>query len=75
MQNAGKAFSVIAGAGRSLAESGRFEIRYLDGKVCVTCLEGSLRVEHPAGFRALQARQQMVYDAQFGQRCSRHRPG
>jgi transmembrane sensor len=58
----GKPFAVIAGAGRSLAESGRFEVRHLDGKVCVTCIEGSVRVEHPAGFRTLQASQQAIYD-------------
>jgi transmembrane sensor len=58
----GKAFAVTAGAGRSLAESGRFEVRYLDGKVCVTCIEGSVRVQHPAGSRMLRASQQAVYD-------------
>jgi transmembrane sensor len=56
-------FSVAAGAGRSVAESGRFEVRRLDGKVCVTCIEGSVQVEHPAGVRMLLARQQTVYDA------------
>lgn len=58
------AFAVMAGAGRSLARSsGRFEVRNLDGKVCVTCLEGTVQVEHPAGARRLLARQQTVYDA------------
>ncbi|WMD22717.1 FecR domain-containing protein [Achromobacter seleniivolatilans] len=56
-------FTVVAGAGSSIAQAGRFEVRYLDGKVCVTCIEGAVRVEHPAGARALQARQQMIYDA------------
>lgn len=56
-------FQVVAGAGRSLADSGRFEVRYLNGKVCVSCIEGAVRVEHPAGFRTLRARQQTVYDA------------
>ncbi len=60
---AGQPFIVIAGAGRSVAESGRFEVRYLAGKVCVSCLEGSVRVEHPAGVRRLQARQQTIYGA------------
>jgi transmembrane sensor len=60
----GKVFSVVAGAGRSLADSGRFEVRHLDNsKVCVTCIEGSVRLEHPVGMRLLQARQQMIYDA------------
>ncbi|RQO62948.1 iron dicitrate transport regulator FecR [Variovorax sp. KBW07] len=57
------AFSVVAGVGRSLAEAGRFEVRHLAGKVCVTCIEGSVRVEHPAGAHALGAGQQAVYDA------------
>lgn len=59
----GKPFNVIAGAGRSMAAAGRFEVRYLEGKVCVSCLEGAVRVEHPAGRRELQARQQTIYDA------------
>ncbi|MDF3837878.1 FecR domain-containing protein [Cupriavidus basilensis] len=57
------AFAVVAGTGRSLADSGRFEVRRLEGKVCVTCIEGAVRVEHPAGVRMLQARQQTVYSA------------
>lgn len=59
----GGPFSVVAGAGRSSAASGRFEVRYLHDKVCVTCVDGQVRVEHPAGTRVLQARQQTVYDA------------
>jgi transmembrane sensor len=56
-------FGVAAGAGRSLAEgAGRFQVRHLrEEKVCVTCLEGAVRVEHPAGSRTLRARQQLVY--------------
>ncbi|WP_398493036.1 FecR family protein [Variovorax sp.] len=56
------AFQVAAGPGRSMAESGRFEVRYLAGRVCVSCLEGTVRVAHPAGERLLQARQQTLYD-------------
>ncbi|MGJ7543788.1 FecR family protein [Variovorax sp. LT1R16] len=59
----GMSFTVIAGVGRSLAESGRFEVRHLDGKVCVTCIEGTVRVAHPSGVRSLQARQRAIYDA------------
>lgn len=58
----GKPFSVLAGVGRSVAESGRFEVRHLDGKVCVSCIEGAVRIEHPAGSRLLGANQQLVYD-------------
>lgn len=59
----GHRFGVLAAGGRSLADSGRFEVRHLDGKVCVTCLEGAVRVEHPAGVRELGARQQTIYDS------------
>ena len=55
-------FSVVAGVGRAVAESGRFEVRNLAGRVCVSCIEGALRVEHPAGVRRLQARQQTIYN-------------
>jgi transmembrane sensor len=59
----GHPFTVIAGAGRSLAQSGRLEVRYLEDKVCVTCLSGSARVEHPASVHTLQARQQIRYNS------------
>jgi transmembrane sensor len=62
LKDTGQAFAVVAGSGRCLGESGQFEVRYLDRKVRVTCIEGSVRVEHPAGVRTLQARQQTVYD-------------
>ncbi len=58
----GEPFTVNAGAGRSQARSGRFEVRYLADKACVTCVEGTVRVEHPAGVRTLQAAQQAIYD-------------
>lgn len=57
------AFGVAAGAGRSFAEGGRFEVRHLDGRVCVTCIEGQVRIAHPAGERRLRSRQQTVYVA------------
>lgn len=58
----GAPFTVLAGVGRSRAEFGRFEVRHLDGRVRVTCIEGGVRIEHPAGQRALEAGQQAVYD-------------
>lgn len=63
LQGMGKGFSVAAGAGRSVAESGRFEVRHLDDRICVTCIEGTVSVVHPNGGRSLQARQQTIYDA------------
>ena len=63
LNGAGRAFTVAAGAGNSLAESGQFEVRNLDGRVCVTCIDGTVRVEHPAGSRTLKSGQQAIYDA------------
>lgn len=63
LRRGGPLFTVVAGAGRSQATSGQFEVRHLDGKVCVTCIEGAVRVQHPAGLRSLEARQQTVYSA------------
>lgn len=55
-------FTVVAGAGSNVALAGSFEVRYLAGRVCVTCIEGEVRVEHPAGSRTLHAREQLLYD-------------
>lgn len=64
-ETGGRPFVVTAGAGRSSAQgASRFQVRHLQGsKVCVTCIEGSVRVAHAAGHKLLQARQQTVYDA------------
>ncbi len=62
LAGSGTPFLVTAGLGRSMATAGRFEVRYLDGWACVTCIEGAVQVEHPAGSRTLQARQQTRYD-------------
>lgn len=62
LSRSGQRFVVAAGVGRSIAESGRVDVKFLNGKVCVTCLEGAARIEHPSGSRALTARQQAVYD-------------
>jgi transmembrane sensor len=59
----GGAFAVSAGTGRCTVNAGQFEMRYLDGKVRVACIEGVVQVAHPAGLRTLQARQQAVYSA------------
>lgn len=65
LNHADQAFSLAAGQGRCLSNSGQFNIRYLNDRVGVTCLQGSLQVEHPAGTRTLQANQQMVYNARM----------
>jgi len=55
-------FVVVAGAGRSQASAGRFEVRRLTSGVCVTCVDGTVSVEHPAGRHVLRAGDQTVYD-------------
>jgi len=59
----GATFNVVAGVGRSTARQGQFEVRNLDGKVCVTCIQGAVRVVHPGGTVELKPRQQTIYDA------------
>ncbi|ARP95265.1 FecR family protein [Bordetella genomosp. 13] len=58
-----RGFAVVAGAGRSIAQNGSFEVRMVAGGVCVRCLSGQVRVEHAAGQTVLQAQQQLTYDA------------
>ncbi|AJC22912.2 FecR family protein [Pandoraea pulmonicola] len=55
-------FAVLAGAGRSEASAGRFEVRRLASHVCVTCIEGTVNVAHPAGRHVLRAGDQTIYD-------------
>ncbi|WP_323120575.1 FecR family protein [Burkholderia alba] len=54
--------SVIAGRGRLQANVARFDVRRIGDEVCVTCLSGSVEVEHPARRMTLLASQQIVYD-------------
>lgn len=56
-------FVVTAGVGRSVAQAGNFEVRNLDDRVHVTCLDGVVTVEHPTGRHTLLARQQTAYNA------------
>lgn len=70
MHGAGRAatpFSVRAGAGKITATQARFEVRRLADGVCVTCLQGQVRVEHASGSALLGAQQQLRYaDAGLG---------
>lgn len=59
---AGAPFLVRAGAGTSVGRAGSFQVKLTEGRSCVTCLAGTVRVEHPAGVRVLAARQQVSYD-------------
>lgn len=62
LRGSGAVFNVVAGVGRSMAREGQFEVRNLDGKVCVTCVQGAVRIEHPSGTVELKPRQQAIYD-------------
>lgn len=54
--------SVVAGAGRLLAQSARFNVRHTDDTVCVTCLAGAVQVQWQQHRLTLDAGQQLVYD-------------
>ena len=54
--------TVLAGAGRLLAQSARFNVRHTDDAVCVTCLAGAVDVVWQQHRQTLDAGQQLVYD-------------
>lgn len=54
---------VMAGNGELLADNALFAVRATSGSVCVTCLEGSLQVQHQGSQMALEAGQQLIYTA------------
>ena len=54
--------TVLAGAGRLLAQSARFNVRHTDDAVCVTCLAGAVDVVWRQRRLTLDAGQQVVYD-------------
>jgi transmembrane sensor len=55
-------FVVTAGRGRLQAQNARFDVRRTGDEVCVTCVSGSVSVDHPRRQLTLQAAQQLVYD-------------
>ncbi|PLY45347.1 iron dicitrate transport regulator FecR [Janthinobacterium sp. ROICE36] len=54
--------TVLARAGRLLAQSARFNVRHTDDAVCVTCLAGAVDVVWQQRRQTLDAGQQLVYD-------------
>lgn len=62
LRRARSPLQLVAGAGRVLAQGAQMEIQQLADVTCVTCIEGTLRVEHPTGTRELLAGQQLRYD-------------
>jgi transmembrane sensor len=58
-------FVVAAGAGHTQAlqrQAARFEVRHLDGAVCVTCIDGQVQVAHASGTVQLSGGQRLRYD-------------
>ncbi len=62
-----RSLAVLAAAGTTVANGARFDLRRTSGRagtsVCLTCLEGSVRVEHGIETAALGPGQQLSYDA------------
>ncbi|MFP3249694.1 MAG: FecR domain-containing protein [Paraburkholderia sp.] len=55
---------VVAGTGRLQAQVARFNVRRTGSSVCVTCISGSVALEHPRQRLSLEASQQVTYDDQ-----------
>ncbi len=53
---------VVAGRGRLQADVARFNVRRTGPQVCVTCVSGTVTVEHPRQSLVLLANQQLTYD-------------
>jgi transmembrane sensor len=58
----GGPFVVMAGRGRLQAQTARFDVRRTGDQVCVTCVSGSVALDHPRQQVTLHAAQQLVYD-------------
>lgn len=54
---------VSAGDGRTLARRARFDVRNIGAAVCVTCLEGDIRVEQGPQAMNIGAGRQLRYDS------------
>jgi transmembrane sensor len=59
-----KPFVLTAGNGRTIAQAASVDIRYVDSNVCVTCIDGEVRVEQGSAAASLQSGQQLIYSAQ-----------
>jgi transmembrane sensor len=56
-------FIVAAAQGQTVATNARFNVRRDGATVCVTCLEGDVRVQHLGQVSTMRSRQQVVYTA------------
>jgi transmembrane sensor len=61
-QRAATSLTVVAEAGRTIATQARFDIRNSGDGVCVTCLDGEIRVEQGAQVAMVGASRQLRYD-------------
>ena len=59
--HASRPFVVIAASGRAIATDATFNMRYIASSVCITCLTGSVEVEHQGRTVSVAARQQVSY--------------
>lgn len=59
-----KPLVVVAAQGRTIATQARFNIRHDDTTVCVSCLEGEVRVEQGGQVSTVRSHQQIVYSAE-----------
>ncbi|KVP31518.1 FecR family protein [Burkholderia ubonensis] len=66
---------VVAGGGRMQATVAKFNVRRTGAQVCVTCLSGTVALQHPRGARTLRADEQVIYDDRGVQPVSRIDPG
>jgi transmembrane sensor len=53
--------ALSAGSGRTIAQRASFDVRYIGTDVCVTCLDGELRVEQRGATVNLAGGQQLLY--------------
>ena len=64
--HASRSLVVLAGAGKTVSASARFDVRYMMSSprtpVNVVCFEGKIRIEHGSDARELQPGQQIRYD-------------
>jgi transmembrane sensor len=56
-------FIVTAARGRTVATNARFNVRRDGERVCVTCVEGDLQVQHLGQVSTVRSHQQVVYTA------------
>lgn len=54
--------TVVADAGRTIANRARFDVRNIGASVCVTCFDGEVRVEQGAQAATVGASRQLRYD-------------